>query len=131
MRWAAVAALACAGLGACIAFATDSAPAADPPPARLQVGAYEFRYALSRLRIKSGRAIVQLVNYGEDDHNLRLRRVGSDYTHRLPRTEPGEMSELRTRLRAGKFDLWCSLPGHAEAGMRATLRVVKPPRNPS
>jgi plastocyanin len=109
-----------------MAVGTDSAPAADPAPARLQVGAYEFRYALSRLRIKAGRAIVQLVNYGEDDHNLRFRRVGSDYTHRLPRTEPGGMSELRTRLRAGKFKLWCSLPGHAAAGMRATLRVVKP-----
>jgi uncharacterized cupredoxin-like copper-binding protein len=36
------------------------------------------------------------------------------------------MSELRTRLRAGKFKLWCSLPGHAAAGMRATLRIVKP-----
>jgi hypothetical protein len=125
MRWATVAALAGASLAACLGVATSSAPAADPPPARLQVGAYEFRYALSRLRIKSGRAIIQLVNYGEDDHNLRLRRVGSGYTHRVPRTPPGEMSELRAKLRAGKFDLWCSLPGHAEAGMRATLRVVK------
>ena len=92
----------------------------------VDVGAYEFRYALSRLRIKSGRAIVQLVNYGEDEHNLRLRRIGGDHTHRLARTAPGEMSELRTRLRAGKFKLWCSLPGHAAAGMKATLQVVKP-----
>jgi plastocyanin len=121
-----VAALASVSLAACIAVGTDSAPAADPPPSRLQVGAYEFRYALSRLRIKSGRAIVQLVNYGEDDHNLRLRRIGGDHTHRLARTAPGEISELRTRLRAGKFRLWCSLPGHAAAGMKATLQVVKP-----
>jgi uncharacterized cupredoxin-like copper-binding protein len=69
--------------------------------------------------------VIQLVNYGEDDHNLRLRRDGGKRTKRLPRTAPGEMSELRTFLRAGKFKLWCSLPGHQEAGMRAGLRVVK------
>jgi plastocyanin len=100
-------------------------PAAGAP-ARLQVGAYEFRYSLSRLRIKAGWAIVQLVNYGEDDHNLRLRRVGGTYTHRIPRTAPGEVGELRTRFRVGTFKLWCSLEGHAAAGMKATLRVVKP-----
>jgi hypothetical protein len=125
-RAAAALALAGAGVAAWIGPGTAPAPAADSPPARLQVGAYEFRYSLSRLRLKQGRAIIQLVNYGEDDHNLRLRRVGSDYTHRLPRTAPGDMSELRARLRAGKFDLWCSLPSHADWGMRATLRVVKP-----
>jgi hypothetical protein len=95
-------------------------------PARLQVGADEFSYSLSRLRIKAGWAIVQLVNYAEDDHNLRLRRIGGTYTHRIPRTAPGEVGELRTRFRVGTFKLWCSLEGHAAAGMKATLRVVKP-----
>ena len=37
-------------------------------PARVQVGADEFRYSLSRQTIKAGPAIVQLVNYGEDEH---------------------------------------------------------------
>jgi plastocyanin len=95
-------------------------------PARLQVGADEFRYTLSRLRIRAGTAIVQLVNYGEDDHNLRLRREGRKYVHRLPRTAPGEMSELRTVLRAGRYKLWCSLSGHEAAGMKASLRVFRP-----
>jgi plastocyanin len=95
-------------------------------PARLQVGADEFHYSLSRLRIKAGRVIVQLVNYGEDDHNLRLRRIGGTYTHRLGRSAPGTVGELRTRFGAGTFKLWCSLPGHQVAGMKATLRVVNP-----
>jgi len=95
-------------------------------PARLQVGADEFRYTLSRGRLRAGEAIVQLVNYGEDDHNLRLRRDGGTRTRRIPRTAPDEMNELRTVLRAGKWRLWCSLPGHEAAGMTATLRVFKP-----
>jgi plastocyanin len=111
---------------AAIGFAEVRAEAAEPAPARLQVSADEFRYSLSRLRLKAGPAIVQLVNYGEDDHNLRLRRVGGTYTHRVLRTAPGEVHELRTRFRVGTFRLWCSLEGHAAAGMKATLRVVRP-----
>ena len=99
---------------------------AERAPARLQVGADEFRYTLSRLRLRAGRAVVQLVNYGEDDHNLRLRRVGATYTHRVARTTPGGMTELRAKLRVGGFKLWCSLPGHEAAGMSASLRVYKP-----
>jgi uncharacterized cupredoxin-like copper-binding protein len=33
------------------------------------------------------------------------------------------MTELRAMLRPGNWRLWCSLPGHAKAGMRATLIV--------
>jgi hypothetical protein len=39
--------------------------------------------------------------------------------------EPGDVTELRAMLRRGKWKLWCSLPGHAKAGMRATL-IVRP-----
>jgi plastocyanin len=119
-------ALVTATVVAAVGAAELRAAVAEPPPARLQVGADEFRYSLSRLRLRSGPAIVQLVNYGEDEHNLRLRRVGHRYTHRLPRTAPGGVSELRARFRPGTFALWCSVSGHAEAGMKATLRVVKP-----
>jgi hypothetical protein len=90
------------------------------------VSADEFRYTLSRLRIRRGEAVIQLVNFGEDDHNLRLRRHGRRYTHRLPRTAPSGLSELRAVLRRGQYRLWCSLPGHEAAGMVSSLRVVRP-----
>jgi plastocyanin len=93
---------------------------------RVQVGAFEFRFQLSRLRVKAGRVTVQLVNYGEDDHDLRFRRVGGTHLFKLPLTHPGEASQLTAKLRAGTFNLWCSLPGHKAAGMHAKLRVVRP-----
>ena len=37
-------------------------------PARVGVGATEFHLTLSRAAIKSGPVIIQLANYGEDDH---------------------------------------------------------------
>jgi uncharacterized cupredoxin-like copper-binding protein len=68
--------------------------------------------------------LIQFVNRGEDPHDLRLRRVGSGArTVSVPEVQPGEVVELDTRLRTGRYRLWCSLPGHRERGMRALLWV--------
>ena len=95
-------------------------------PARLQVSADEFSYSLSRQSIKAGPAIVQLVNYGEDAHDLRLRRTGGTRTYRIGKVRPGGLGELEARLLPGRFTLWCSLADHRRRGMRATLVVRKP-----
>ena len=102
---------------------TAVAVALAPAPARLQVGADEFRYSLSRQSIKAGPAIVQLVNFGEDEHDLRLRRVGGTRTYRIGRVRPGALGELETRFAPGRFRLWCSLADHRRRGMSATLVV--------
>jgi hypothetical protein len=93
-------------------------------PARVQVGADEFGYTLSRPAIKAGPVIVQLANFGEDEHDLRLRRVGGTRTYRIRTVAPGGVGELETRFLPGRFRLWCSLADHRARGMRATL-VVK------
>ena len=92
-------------------------------PARLQVGADEFRYTLSRPSIEAGPAIVELVNYGEDAHDLRLRRVGGTRTYVVGKARPGGRVELEARFLPGRFALWCSLADHRRRGMSATLLV--------
>jgi hypothetical protein len=113
-------------LGCAFIVSGTSAPAAGP--SGLLVSENEFHTVLSRSRVAPGRAIIQLLNRGEDDHDLRLRRI----THRpgapiarWPVTHPGELSELSLRLKNGRYRLWCSLPGHRTLGMRATLRVSR------
>jgi hypothetical protein len=119
-----------AALVACVACAV--APAApstreSAAPSRLLVSAREWSLTLSRARIGAGRAIVQLHNRGEDDHDLRLRRITrrSVPTARWAVTAPGDLSELALRLAPGRYRLWCSLPRHRALGMRATLRVSR------
>ena len=92
-------------------------------PARIQVGADEFRYSLSRQSLRAGPAVVQLVNYGEDEHDLRFRRLGGTRIYRLGKVRPGGVAELEARLLPGRFALWCSLADHRARGMRATLVV--------
>lgn len=109
--------LAAAALAVAAALA---APAAAQPraPSRLLVQASEFRFALSRTTVAAGTAVIQLANRGEDAHDLRIARVG-----RVGETLPGAVGEWRGRLRPGRYKLFCSLPGHERAGMRAYLRV--------
>ena len=97
---------------------------ATPAPARVQVGADEFGYTLSRPAVKAGPVIVQLANFGEDEHDLRLRRVGGTRTYRIRTVAPGRIGELEARFLPGRFRLWCSLADHRARGMSAVL-VVK------
>jgi hypothetical protein len=105
--------------------------AVAPPsgaPARMLVTADEWMLLSSRRSIPAGKLEIQLYNRGEDAHDLAARRVTRDGTRagrtfRVRETRPGDLGEATWRLRSGKYSLWCTLPGHRAAGMRATLRA--------
>ena len=111
------------GIATAQGASTDASAAAKRAPARLFVNAKEWSLILSRTSLKRGEARIQLYNAGEDAHDLRLRRRGGKRSLRVAETEPGDLTELRATLRRGTWKLWCSLPRHERAGMRATLRV--------
>jgi hypothetical protein len=95
------------------------------PPARVQVVAQEFRYGLSRTRIRSGRVIIELVNRGQDTHDLDLRRVGGTRIYQFPSVQPGQIVDRELKLVPGRYLLWCAVADHRERGMHAVLRVVR------
>lgn len=97
-------------------------------PARVQVAAMDFEYRLSRQTVSAGRVTLELVNFGEDEHDLALRRVGGARTYRIRNVLPGERGRLSLRLAPGRYRLWCEVGEHAAHGMTATLRVVRPRR---
>jgi hypothetical protein len=115
-------------VAALFAVTAAAAVAAAPlrgasPPARVQVTALEFEYRLSRLSVRRGPALIELVNYGEDEHDLVLRRVGGSKSFRVRKILPGSRATLVVRLRPGVYRLWCSIGDHRSRGMGATLRV--------
>jgi hypothetical protein len=116
-----------AALALAAALLAAPAPGARGP-ARLLVAGDEWNLVLSRAGIARGEALIQFLNRGEDDHDLRLRRISRRSSSRnpvarWPVTIPGELSSLSLRVRTGRYRLWCSLPGHRGLGMSATLRV--------
>jgi plastocyanin len=96
---------------------------AASPPARVQVVAKEFSLSLSRPSVKAGPAIVELANFGQDAHDLRLQRVGGAKVYGTPIVQPGAIHDLSLRLLPGRYRLWCSLGNHRALGMVATLVV--------
>ena len=103
--------------------------AAAPPhvPARVQVVAREFSLALSRPMINAGRATIELANFGEDPHDLRLQRVGGTKIYGWRIAQPGVVEDRTLALAPGRYRLWCSLANHRAFGMLATL-VVRAPK---
>jgi uncharacterized cupredoxin-like copper-binding protein len=92
-------------------------------PARVQVVAKEFSFGLSRVDVKAGTAVIELANFGQDPHDLRLQRVGSRHIAGIGVVAPGERGELTVRLARGRYLFWCSVANHRQLGMRATLVV--------
>jgi hypothetical protein len=99
--------------------------AAAPPPARVQVVAQEFRFALSRQSIRAGMTVIELRNAGEDAHDLRMRRVGGTHVYRWPVTQAGGVVDETMKLAPGRYVLWCSVADHRALGMSATLLVKR------
>jgi hypothetical protein len=107
-----------------LAFAGAVPAHAAAPLSRVQVVAVEFHYRLSRVKIPAGPVRIELANFGQDEHDLTIRRVGGTRVYQLPKTLPGERRILNVRLKPGVYRLSCSLADHAALGMHARFRVV-------
>jgi plastocyanin len=100
------------------------ATAATRAPTRVEVTAHEFSFTLSRQTVHPGAAILELVNFGQDAHDLRLQRRGARHIAGTPVVLAGSRYDLKVVLQRGRYTLWCSLADHRARGMTATL-VVK------
>ena len=79
---------------------------------------------LSRPSVACGRVTVQQVNNGEDPHDLQLWRAGDPGpAFAFGELGPGLVSTRTFTLSRGTWTLFCSLPGHYEAGMHVNLTV--------
>jgi plastocyanin len=96
----------------------------SPAPARVQVVAHEYSFGLSRLHVKAGSAVIELANFGQDPHDLRLQRIGARHVAGLGDVAPGARGELTVKLAPGRYSFWCSIANHRRLGMRTTLVVT-------
>jgi len=102
-----------------------------PAPAHLLVYAQEWSLWPSRGSVPAGTVIVELWNRGQDAHDLRIRRLGAHGqmigpvlgTVRI--TPSGQLSHATWHLKAGRYELYCSMPGHLQMGMHAHLTVTQ------
>ena len=70
-------------------------------PTRMQVVADEYSLVLSRTSVPNKRVRIELANFGEDPHNLKVRRIGGMRTFTIGETPPGEQTTKTFDLRPG------------------------------
>ena len=103
---------------------------AKPAPQHLLIYAQEWSLWPSRTKLTAGTIDVQLWNRGEDAHDTRVRRLNSQGVMVGPVlagvsvTPSGAIHTAVWHLKPGKYEIYCSLPGHLMMGMHAKLSVV-------
>ena len=102
-------------------------PPTPPAPAHVEVTAEDsegYRFVLSRSSVPAGKTILEFVNHGQDEHNLNATEGSEgEVVGSLPNTPSDGHLSLTVNLKPGSYTLFCSLPGHAAKGMKATLTV--------
>jgi Copper binding proteins, plastocyanin/azurin family len=93
-------------------------------PAHLQISAKEFSLTLSHPSTAAGRLELELVNAGQDEHNLHIRpAAGGPDVGAVGIVLPGRHADVEFNLKPGTYTLYCAIPAHEELGMKATLTV--------
>ena len=122
--------LSCAAFA--LGFAADAAAAASKhTPAHLLINAQEYSLWPSRTKVPAGTVFVELWNRGQDMHDTWIRRLDAagqmvgPVLGRVSVTMPGHISQATWHLKAGHYELFCSMPGHMALGMHAKLTVTR------
>jgi plastocyanin len=118
------AAAAAAGLSALATTATGARPQAVRT---VTASGETLAFSKTKLGVRAGRVKLVLKNRSDIDHNIALRG------RNLARAKKGKVvgrggtsTVAFSNLRVGKYTFFCSVSGHSAAGMRGTLKVVKP-----
>ena len=117
----AAAAAVAAGIVAGAAAARSSHEAVAPS---LTATTREYKIALTARTVKRGRLVIRVRNAGGIAHAISISGPGLAEAS-TPNVGPGGSTTLTVNLRrAGRYTVWCPIPGPREAGMVETL-VVK------
>lgn len=99
----------------------DLPPVEGPTSSRLEVRATEMAYEPSEIAVEAGEVEVVLHNEGSMLHDLRV-----DGQPVVVEANAGETATQQVTLEPGRYQIFCSLPGHRDAGMEGVLEVREP-----
>jgi uncharacterized cupredoxin-like copper-binding protein len=98
------------------AATTTTAP--KPQATTVQAAESEFKIELSSTDLKAGKITFDVKNAGKIPHDLAIK--GGEKTKLI---QAGGTAQLTVTLKAGKYHLYCTVPGHEAAGMKVDITV--------
>lgn len=111
--------LAGAGVAAPFAISAIGARSSASKTLTIKVSASEFKFVLSKKSISPGTTVIfKVTNKGKIGHDFKINGK------KTPLIQPGTTGKLVvTFKKKGKYPYLCTVPGHAQAGMRGTFTV--------
>jgi uncharacterized cupredoxin-like copper-binding protein len=82
----------------------------------------EFKITLPKTTLAAGSYSFEVANDGKIEHDLVIQGNGVD--ERTPTIEAGKSATLKVDLKPGTYDVYCSIPGHKQAGMDLKLTIT-------
>lgn len=101
---------------------TASPSTPEPSPERVvRVSTPGYRYEPATLQLPAGEAVIlELTNSDDEAHALTVEALSLQMT-----ANPGETVRLPVQANEpGSFGMYCSFPGHRQAGHRGRIEVV-------
>jgi uncharacterized cupredoxin-like copper-binding protein len=88
----------------------------------VDVSEVEFKIKLPKTSLPAGSYTFDVKNDGKIPHDLVVN--GSGVNEKTPLIDAGKSSSLKVDLKPGTYDVYCSVPGHKQAGMDLKLTVT-------
>jgi len=102
---------------------TASVPTTAPAaPKTVAVTESEFKIQLPSDHVAPGKYTFDLTNKGHIGHDLVVDGPGVSDA-KTPVIDGGKTAVLAVDLKSGTYKLYCSVPGHEQAGMKVELKV--------
>ena len=104
--------------------AADQAPsgAKESVVKEIQVKETEFKLKPAEITLeKPGTYVFKAVNSGETVHALEVEGQGIE--EETEEIQPDQSAELKVKLEAGTYELYCPVDGHKEEGMEGKVIV--------
>jgi uncharacterized cupredoxin-like copper-binding protein len=87
----------------------------------VEVKEAEFKIQVAESSLPAGSYAFEVRNDGKVPHNLVVKSDGVNAS--TPNIEAGQSKSLKVDLKPGTYELYCSIPGHKQAGMDVKLTV--------
>jgi uncharacterized cupredoxin-like copper-binding protein len=127
MYWTRGSSIGCTRIGASIllamAWSLSWGTASLGAPPFIQLTAREWRYEPKEVSASPGDVTFEVKNGGLIEHNFVVEDQAKKKRVEIPYIEPGQTLEATVTLQPGTYTIYCSLPGHKDAGMIATLNL--------
>ena len=98
--------------------ASATQTATQSQAATVQVTETEFRITLAGYNARARKFTFDVKNAGKIAHDLAIK--GGPKTNLI---QPGGTAMLTVTLKPGRYHLYCSVPGHEQAGMRVDISI--------